>query len=96
MAQLLRFSSKKITEIFEQMELVFCDTGCEIPETCDYLNKIEIYLNKKIVRISHLKVLIICILKIRFYLAHLRNIATKLKIDPFKTILKICYQNISQ
>ena len=28
-------------EIFEKIELVFCDTECELPETYDYLNKIE-------------------------------------------------------
>ena len=39
-------------EVFEKTELVFCDTECEIPETYDYLNKIEIFLNKKITRIK--------------------------------------------
>lgn len=39
-------------EIFEKIELVFCDTECELPETYDYLNKIEVFLNKKITRLK--------------------------------------------
>jgi 3'-phosphoadenosine 5'-phosphosulfate sulfotransferase (PAPS reductase)/FAD synthetase len=32
-------------------EFVFCDTGEELPETYSYLEKIETYLGKKIVRL---------------------------------------------
>ena len=42
------FMRDNMPEIFEKLELVFCDTEQEIPETYDYLNKIEIFLNKKI------------------------------------------------
>ena len=42
------FMKDNMPEIFEKTELVFCDTECELPETYDYLNKIEIFLNKKI------------------------------------------------
>ena len=42
------FMRENMPEIFEKLELVFCDTEQEIPETYDYLNKIEIFLNKKI------------------------------------------------
>jgi len=35
-----------------QMEYVFCDTGEELPETYDYLLKIEAHLGKKIVRLN--------------------------------------------
>lgn len=42
------FMRESMPEIFEKLELVFCDTEQEIPETYDYLNKIEIFLNKKI------------------------------------------------
>ena len=42
------FMKENMPEIFEKLELVFCDTECELPETYDYLNKIEIFLNKKI------------------------------------------------
>jgi len=34
------------------MEYVFCDTNKELPETYDYLNQIEAYLGKKIIRIE--------------------------------------------
>ena len=42
------FMKENMPEIFEKTELVFCDTECELPETYDYLNKIEIFLDKKI------------------------------------------------
>ena len=45
------FMKENMPDIFEKLELVFCDTECEIPETYDYLNKIEVFLNKKITRI---------------------------------------------
>ncbi len=34
------------------MEYLFCDTGKELPETHDYLNKIEAYLGKPIIRLN--------------------------------------------
>jgi 3'-phosphoadenosine 5'-phosphosulfate sulfotransferase (PAPS reductase)/FAD synthetase len=34
------------------MEYVFCDTNKELPETYDYLNRIEAYLGKNIIRIE--------------------------------------------
>ena len=34
------------------MEYVFCDTGDELQETYDYLDKLEFYLGKKIIRIN--------------------------------------------
>lgn len=46
------FMKEFMPDIFEKLELVFCDTEQEIPETYDYLNKIEIFLNKKITRIK--------------------------------------------
>ncbi len=42
------FMKENMPEIFENTELVFCDTECELPETYDYLNKIEVFLGKKI------------------------------------------------
>lgn len=33
------------------MEYVFCDTGTELPETYDFVEKLEVYLNKHIVRL---------------------------------------------
>ena len=46
------FMKENMPEIFESLELVFYDTGCDLPETYDYLNKIEIFLKKKIVRVT--------------------------------------------
>ena len=46
------FMRENMAEIFEKLELVFCDTECELPETYDYLNKIEVFLDKKIIRIK--------------------------------------------
>lgn len=46
------FMKETMPEIFEKLELVFYDTGCDLPETYDYLNKIEIFLNKKITRVK--------------------------------------------
>jgi 3'-phosphoadenosine 5'-phosphosulfate sulfotransferase (PAPS reductase)/FAD synthetase len=34
------------------MEYVFCDTQKELPETYEYLDKLEVYLGKKIVRLN--------------------------------------------
>lgn len=42
------FMKENMPEIFEKTELVFCDTECELPETYDYLNKVEVFLGKKI------------------------------------------------
>ena len=35
-----------------EMEYFFCDTGAELPETYEYLAKLEVYLGKKIARLS--------------------------------------------
>lgn len=42
------FMKDKVAEI----EYVFCDTGCELPETYEYLDRIESFLGKKIVRLN--------------------------------------------
>ena len=34
------------------MEYFFCDTGAELPETYEYLSELEVYLGKKIARLS--------------------------------------------
>jgi len=47
-AALALFMRGKVPE----MEYVFCDTNKELPETYDYLNQIEAYLGKKIIRIE--------------------------------------------
>ncbi|MBQ9688966.1 phosphoadenosine phosphosulfate reductase family protein [bacterium] len=35
-------------ELHQKIEYVFYDTGCDLKETYDYLNKIEVFTNKKI------------------------------------------------
>jgi len=42
-------------EIHEQIEYVFCDTECELPETYSYLDKIEVFLDKPIKRLKPYK-----------------------------------------
>lgn len=49
------FIKENMPEVFKQMELVFFDTECELPETYDYLNKIEIFLDKTITKIKPFK-----------------------------------------
>ena len=46
------FMKENMPDVFEKLELVFCDTECEIPETYDYLNKIEVFLNKSITKLK--------------------------------------------
>ena len=46
------FMKENMPEIFEKLELVFYDTGCDLPETYEYLNKIEIFLKKEIIRVK--------------------------------------------
>ena len=36
----------------DDMEYVFLDTGKELPETYEYLNKLEAYLGKPVVRLN--------------------------------------------
>lgn len=50
-AALALFMKGKVPE----MEYVFCDTNKELPECYDYLNQIEAYLGKKIIRIEALR-----------------------------------------
>lgn len=49
------FIKENMPDVFEQMELVFFDTECELPETYEYLNKIEIFLEKTITKIKPFK-----------------------------------------
>ena len=49
------YIKNKYPEIHEKMQYIFSDTECELPETYDYLNKIEIFLGKKIIRLKPYK-----------------------------------------
>lgn len=46
------FIKENMPEIHKKIEYVFCDTECELPGTYDYLNKIEIFLEKPILRLK--------------------------------------------
>ena len=46
---------EKYPEIHEQIEYVFFDTECELEETYDYLNKLEVFLEKPIKRMKPYK-----------------------------------------
>ena len=39
------------------VEYVFCDTGCELPETYEYLERLEVVLGQEIVRLNALDLL---------------------------------------
>lgn len=42
------YIKENMPEIHEKIEYAFYDTGLDLPETYEYLNKIELFLNKKI------------------------------------------------
>lgn len=46
------YIKKKYPEIFNNLDLFFTDTGSELPEIYTYLDKLEKFLGKKIVRIK--------------------------------------------
>lgn len=46
------YIKEHLPDIHEKIEYVFCDTGCELPETYDYINKIELFLDKPITRVK--------------------------------------------
>lgn len=46
------FIKDNMPEVHEKIEYLFADTEKEIPETYDYLNKIELFLNKPIKRLK--------------------------------------------
>jgi len=49
------YIKENLPEIHEKIQYIFCDTECELPETYDYLNKIELFLGKEIKRIKPYK-----------------------------------------
>ena len=83
------FMKDNMPEIFEKLELVFCDTEYELPELYDYLNKIEIFLGKKITKIKP-PVNFEHILQTRHYLPHPANrwCTVELKTKPFQSFIK--------
>ena len=88
------FMKENMPEIFEQLELVFCDTECELPELYDYLNKIEIFLGKKIIKIKPLRSFE-QIHSCYGFLPHPANrwCTVELKTKPFQNFLKNNYSD---
>ena len=91
------FMKENMPEIFEKLELVFCDTELELPETYDYLNKIEIFLDKKITWLrpeksfDHLY-------DLRKFLPSIKNrwCTVELKIRVYRKFLKEHFKDASQ
>ncbi len=54
-AALAIYMRKKYPEI--KVEYVFCDTGCELQETYEYLERLESLLGAKIIRVNALGLL---------------------------------------
>ena len=83
------FMKENMPEIFEKTELVFCDTECELPETYDYLNKIEIFLNKKITWLRPEKSFEHIMTTCGYLPSPIRRWCTvELKTKPFKNFIK--------
>ena len=77
------FMKENMPEIFEKLELVFYDTGCDLPETYDYLNKIEIFLKKEIIRVQPEKTFEHLLTVNRVLPSHFRRWCTvELKVRP--------------
>ena len=82
----------------DDMEYVFCDTGEELPETKEYLDKLEVFLGKEINRLNPER-------PFSHYLqvyngvlpdARTRWCTRKLKIEPFEKFVKndVCYSYV--
>ncbi len=78
-----------MSEIFDRMELVFYDTGCDLEETYDYLNKIEVFLDKKITYVKPQDSFDKILLKTRMIPTVFKRWCTlELKIKPSNEFLK--------
>jgi 3'-phosphoadenosine 5'-phosphosulfate sulfotransferase (PAPS reductase)/FAD synthetase len=88
------FMRDKVSE----MEYIFCDTGEELPETYEYLDKLEVFLGKPINRLnperpfSHYLKLYKGVLPD----ARTRWCTRKLKIEPFERFVEddLCYSYV--
>ena len=91
------FMRENMPEIFEKLELVFCDTECELPETYDYLNKIEVFLDKKVRFVKPEKSFEHLMLLHNYFPSPIKRWCTvELKIKPFeKFVLNRLDKNIN-
>lgn len=85
-------------DLVKDMEYIFCDTGEELPETKEYLDKLEVFLGKEINRLnperpfSHYLQIYNGVLPD----ARTRWCTRQLKIEPFEKFIKddLCYSYI--
>ena len=81
-----------------ELEYVFCDTGEELPETYDYLDKLEIFLGKPINRLNPDRPFSHYLKIYRGVLpdARTRWCTRKLKIEPFERFVgdEFCYSYV--
>jgi len=81
-----------------EMEYIFCDTGEELPETYEYLDRLEVFLGKKINRLNPDR-------PFKHYLQVYRGVlpdartrwcTRKLKIEPFEKFIgdDLCYSYV--
>lgn len=81
-----------------EMEYAFCDTGEELPETYEYLDRLEVFLGKKITRLNPDR-------PFRHYLQVYKGVlpdsrtrwcTRKLKIEPFEKFIgdDLCYSYV--
>ena len=88
------FMKENMPEIFEKTELVFYDTGCDLPETYDYLNKIEVFLKKNIVRVYPEKTFEHLLTINRVLPSHFRRWCTvELKVRPSQRFIEEKFKN---
>lgn len=80
------------------LEYIFCDTGCELKETMDYLDKLEVYLGKPIKRLNPDRPFSHYLKIYRDVLpdARTRWCTRQLKIEPFEKEVgdSLCYSYI--
>jgi len=80
------------------IEYIFCDTGCELPETEEYLDRLEVYLGKPIKKLNPDRPFSHYLQVYRGVLpdARTRWCTRKLKIEPFEREVgdTLCYSYI--
>lgn len=79
------FIKENMPEVHKKIEYIFCDTECELPETYDYLNKIEVFLGKRIQRIKPYKNFEYLMAMYNYFPSPIRRWCTiEMKTKPFR------------
>lgn len=88
------YIKENMPEIFEKLEFVFCDTECELSETYDYLNKVEVFLGKPILKIKPYQSFEHLMDTQNYFPSPVRRWCTvELKTKPFKRFVKNILQD---